>query len=114
MEKLKKLINQIVEEDLNIKIIMCSSQNDKYFRNIYYQETFYNEKNKDEYLIPFRFYDRIISKEEMKDIIIEQMNEYNYLSFSFEKFEYLPLYINLCIINKNNLGNFIENTKKKN
>ena len=113
MKKLKKLINQIVEEDLNIKIIMCSSQNDKYFRNIYYQETFYNEKNKDEYLIPFRFYDRIISKEEMKDNIIEHMNEYNYLSFSFEKFEYLPLYINLCIINKNNLGNFIENTKKK-
>ena len=98
MEKLKKLINQIVEEDLNIKIIMCSSQNDKYFRNIYYQETFYNEKNKDEYLIPLRFYDRIISKEEMKDIIIEHMNEYNYLSFSFEKFEYLPLYINLIKI----------------
>ena len=113
MKKLKKLINQIVEEDLNIKIIMCSSQNDKYFRDIYYQETFYNEKNKDEYLIPFRFYDRIISKEEMKDIIIEDMNEYNFLSFSFETFEYLPLYINLCIINKNNLGNFIENTKKK-
>ena len=113
MERLKKLINQIVKEDLNIKIIMCSSQNDKYFRDIYYQETFYNEKNKDEYLIPFRFYDRIISKEEMKDIINEHMNEYNFLSFSFETFEYLPLYINLCIINKNNLGNFIENTKKK-
>ena len=74
------------------------------------------EKEENDYktnnYIPYHFLERLVDIGEIKENIKElKIQDDKTLNDNLEKFDFLPLYYNLCIRNITNLQNFVEKTK---
>ena len=134
--KLKKIL---FSKDSNIKVIISSSMNDGPIRVAYLDFVLNTVKleidkkkkeekeeegaegaeekvddNKTNRFIPYHFLERMVDIPVIKDNIKKKkMDKNKKFIDSLELFNYLPLYFSLCLQHKDNLTNFIEDTKKK-
>ena len=126
---IKKIKNILFSEGSKIKVIISSSLNDGSIKEAYLNIFLNSIENKNEKerkkdkeeknyktnnYIPYYFFERLVDireiKEKIKDI---QKEDDKFFNDNLQKFNFLPLYYDLCKQNINNIENIIEKNKKR-
>ena len=106
IEELKQILNS---EKSKLKVLLINSINDKCIRNIYIKSILnYFDKIDTDEEINFIFITKLIKKDSLSSQPIDEK-----FSSYLELFDYLPLYYSYMINNKDNIDDFISNTKNR-
>ena len=120
---IKDLKIRLFEKESKIKVIIASSINNGKISNAYLDIIFGKtnmtdkntiEKNKSDDFIPYHFREKLVNDQEIKNNI-KNINKQDNKKFNdiLKLFNFLPLYYNLCREKIDNLGEFMEKTKKR-